>query len=82
MSQGYKKREKEIAKFEQDMVKQIQDKRNELLQPIYDKVNAAIKSVATENGYTFIFDVGSGAILYAEESADVSALVKAKLGLN
>lgn len=72
-------RQKEIAKFEQDMVKQIQDKRNELLQPIYDKVNAAIADVAKENGFQFIFD--QGVLLYYEASQDVSAMVKAKLGM-
>lgn len=74
-----KERELEIAKFEQDMVKQIQDKRNELLKPIYDKVNTAIADVAKDGGYQFIFD--QGVLLYFENSQDVSAKVKAKLGM-
>ncbi len=78
-SERLEKAQAEIAKFEQDMVKQVQDKRDELLQPIYDKVNEAIKAVANENGYQFIFD--QGVLLYAEESQDVSTLVKAKLGM-
>lgn len=77
--QKLKARELEIGKFEQDMVKQIQDKRDELLQPIYERVNQAIKDVANENGFQFIFD--QGVLLYFEESADVSELVKTKLGI-
>ncbi len=69
----------EIAKFEQDMMKQLQDKRNKELQPILEKVNQAITDVAKENGFQFIFD--EGVILYAEESQNVESLVKAKLGL-
>ena len=69
----------EIGKFEQDMVKQLQDKRNKELQPILEKVNQAITDVAKENGLQFIFD--EGVILYADESMDVANLVKAKLGL-
>ena len=76
--------EEKIGKFQQDMEKQIMDKRNTLLQPIFDKVNAAIKDVAKENGYNYIFDRNSAqgsTILYADESQDVTALVKSKLGI-
>ncbi len=75
-----KKREEEIAKFEQEMVKQLQDKRTELLQPIYDKVNKAISDVAKENGFQFVFD--QGVLLYSEQTLDVGPMVKAKLGIN
>ena len=72
-------RQQEIAQFEQSMVKQISDKRTELLNPIYEKINQAITSVAKENGYQFIFE--KQVLLYFEDSADVSALVKSKLGI-
>jgi outer membrane protein len=71
--------EAKIAQFEQDMIKQVQDKREELLGPIYEKVNQAIADVAKEEGYQFIFD--QGVLLFAEESQDVSTMVKAKLGI-
>ena len=60
-------------------MQKIQEKRATELQPIYDKLNAAIESVAKENGFQFIFD--EGVLLYKESSADVSAMVKSKLGL-
>ncbi len=78
-AQELKEKEMEIAQFEQDMMKQIQDKRSELLEPIYAKVNDAIEAVAKENGYQFIFD--KGVLLYYQDSQDVSSLVRAKLGL-
>lgn len=78
-SDRLEKAQAEIAKFEQEMSEQIQAKRQELLQPIYDKVNQAIKDVAEENGFQLIFD--QGVLLYAEESQDVSKLVRAKLGM-
>lgn len=71
--------EEEVGKFEQDMMKQLQTKRDELLQPIYDKVNKAISDVAKENGFQFVFD--QGVLLYADESQDLSSLVKGKLGI-
>lgn len=76
--------EEKIGKFQQDMEKQIVEKRNTLLQPIFDRVNGAIKDVAKENGYSYIFDRNAAqgsTILYADETQDVTALVKTKLGL-
>lgn len=78
-SKRLQEEEAKIAKFEQDMMKQVQEKREELLGPIYERVNQAIEDVAKENGYQFIFD--QGVLLYAKDEQDVSSLVKAKLGL-
>lgn len=78
-SQRLQAEEAKIAKFEQDMIKQVQDKREELLNPIYEKVNQAIEAVAKENGMQFIFD--QGVLLYGDESQDMSSAVKAKLGI-
>lgn len=69
----------ELSKFEQDSYTQIQNKRNELLKPIYDKVNQAIKEVAEENGYFLLVD--QGVLLYSDPSVDATALVRKKLGL-
>ncbi|WP_367393024.1 OmpH family outer membrane protein [Lewinella sp. LCG006] len=73
------KRQQELAGEEQKMVQQIQDKRTELLEPIYDSLNEAIAAVAKENGFTFIFD--KQVLLYSEESQDVSEAVKAKINI-
>jgi len=58
---------------------QLLEKENSLMQPLIDEFTNAIKSVAQENGYNFIID--SSALLYAEDSADVSGFVKSKLGM-
>lgn len=73
--------ETKIAQFEQEMMQKIQQKEATLLQPILDRVNTAIKDVAEENGYTFIFDASTSILLYAQESTDVSSLIKSKLGI-
>lgn len=76
-----KEEEMKLAQFEQSSQNQIVEKQNTLMKPIMDKINAAIEEVAKENGYTYIFDGSVGFVLYADESTDVSPLVKAKLGL-
>jgi outer membrane protein len=70
-----------ILSFEQDIKKQMQEKQEALYKPILDKVKESINEVAKEEGYTYIFDTspGIGVILYMDESADVTAMVKAKL---
>lgn len=68
-----------IGNFRNTSLQQLEEKRAAELKPIYDKINTAIGEVAKENGYTFIFE--QGVLLYADESMDVSNLVKAKLGI-
>lgn len=45
-------------------------------------VAQAIKTVGSEEGYTYIIDSSKGTIVYAgADAVDVTAKVKAKLGL-
>lgn len=76
-----KEEELKLAQYEQSSQQQIVDKQNTLMKPIMDKITAAIETVAKENGYTYIFDGSVGFVLYADETTDVSGLVKTKLGL-
>ena len=73
--------ETKLGEFEKSSQEKIYLKSEELLQPIQDKVNTAIKAVATEGGYLYIFDSGMGMILYSDPAADVTNLVKTKLGI-
>lgn len=71
-----------IQDYQSNAQQQYSKKESELLQPILDKANKAIQEVGKENGYTYIFDVSTGAVVYfAENSDDVMALVKKKLGI-
>jgi outer membrane protein len=74
-----KAEELELGQQQQELAGQLEEKRQSLLQPIYDKINTAIADVAKENGYQFIFE--QGVLLYAEDTANVTNLVKAKLGI-
>lgn len=78
-----KDEENKILQFEQEMQTQLATKREELLAPILDEVRNAIQAVAKENGYTYIFDgsPGVGVLLYADESTNVTSMVKAKLNI-
>ena len=64
-------------KAQQDLAKQEE----ELLRPMVERTNQAIKDVAQENGFTYILDVSTGFVLYYDGGQDVLPLVKTKLGL-
>lgn len=78
-TQELEAKQAEIQQFESQMMSDLQTKRSELLEPIYDRVNTAIQEVAEEGNFTFIFD--QQILLYGQDSQDVSELVKAKLGM-
>jgi outer membrane protein len=74
---------KRIQDFQTNAQTQLQNKQTEVFQPIYAKVDKAIKDVGKENGFFYVFDVAKGALLYFDEtkSINILPLVKTKLGL-
>jgi Skp family chaperone for outer membrane proteins len=55
-------------------------KRNkELTQPIVDKINKLVETIAKEQGLTMVFDVANANIVYADKSLDLTELVLTKL---
>jgi outer membrane protein len=82
------KRQEELQKMQQmlqnygqEIETRVQNVRRQLLQPILAKLDEAIQAIGKESGYTIIFDTSNGSTLYAQDSDDVAALVKTKLGL-
>ncbi|PLX06722.1 MAG: hypothetical protein C0596_13500 [Marinilabiliales bacterium] len=69
-----------IQAFQVSAQEDMQAKEMELLQPIYTKIQDAIKEVGEENGFMYIFDV-STLLYHSAESTDVTTLVKTKLGI-
>lgn len=74
--------EARIESTNQSAQEKVEKKRQTLLEPIIEKADNAIKTVATEKGYDYIFDTSTGALLHVKASDDVMPAVKAKLGIN
>ncbi len=70
-----------IQDFQANAQEQLQNKNIELFQPIYTKVEKAIKDVGKENGFIYIFNVGSLIYFDESQSVDVMPMAKVKLGL-
>jgi len=58
----------------------MDQKREELLKPIQDNVYNALKTLAEDGDYDYIFDKASGEILYARSTNDQSDALLKKLG--
>ena len=73
-----------IAQLEQELSVKLGNKEAEVLQPILTKLQTAIDQVGQENGYDYILNAdefSGGIILYKKPGDDVTAKVKAKLGM-
>lgn len=75
------KMQNEGQQFEQSLQEITNLRRQQLLDPILDKVDAAIKAVGKEGNFAMIFDTSTGATLFAMDSEDLMEVVKKKLGI-
>ena len=71
-----------IQQFQQMAQQDLQTQQTQLMQPIIEKANNAVKEVAKEAGFIYIFDIGNGNPVYwSEKSINIMPLVRTKLGL-
>ena len=70
-----------IQDFQQTAQESIQKKKEEIYGPILKKAEDAIKEIAKEKSYSYIFDTSLGSVIYAQESDNIMPLVKARLGI-
>lgn len=71
-----------IQSFQQTAQQDLQAKETELLKPIIEKARNTIREISKTEGYTYVFDTSTGALVYwPEDSDDILPLVKTKLGI-
>lgn len=75
-----------IEEFQRKAEQSLQEKQQKLLAPVLDKIQKAIKEVATENGFTYVFNSDAGAgttpiLLHAPDEGNVNDLVLKKMGV-
>jgi outer membrane protein len=75
---------KNVEKFNAAADQELNRFRQEIYKPIVEKAQNAIKEVATEEGFTYIIDLGTNVALFFPEEAPFNILdaVKAKLGIS
>ena len=72
-----------IQEFQTNAQTKLQEEQTTLTQPIFTKVDKAIKDVGKEGGFIYVFDVAKGQVLYFDDtkSTGILPLVKTKLGI-
>ena len=82
--QELQKLQQDLQKYEQDAQVSYQNKLQELLAPVQQKVFNAINAVAAENNYSHVFSESAGQspiLLYTRDEDKFTELVLAKLGI-
>ncbi|MDR3184165.1 MAG: OmpH family outer membrane protein [Prevotellaceae bacterium] len=69
--------------FQRTAQEELQRTQQQLLQPVVQKATKAIEKVAKQEGFTYVFDLSTGGILYfnPEQSVDILPLVKKELNI-
>lgn len=72
-----------LQEFQVNAQTKLQEEQATLTQPIFTKVDKAIKEVGKEGGYIYVFDVAKGQVLYFDDTKSINILVqvKTKLGI-
>lgn len=73
--------ENEIKNFRQKASVLMQIRNNELTQPLYLKIDEAMKTIIVEQGYTQILNSSANGLAYADEKYDITDAVIKKLGI-
>lgn len=73
--------EQRIQTFRQTADMDLQNKQSELFNPLLEKAQNAIEKVAEDNGYTYVFDVSMGTLLYYDKGDNLQPLVEKELGI-
>lgn len=74
--------ENEIKNFRQKASVLIQMRRNELTQPLYEKIDGAMKEVISEQKYTQIINASANALAFSDPEYDITDAVLTKLGIS
>ncbi len=77
----FQQKEQTVIDYQKEAQQKMAEKRRELLDPILKGLQEAVNKVAVDNGYTYIFDISTGAFLFASESEDIEQLVRAQMGI-
>jgi hypothetical protein len=70
--------------FQQESRQELQNAYAEMMEPIYKKLDDAIKAIGKAGGYTYVFDLDRTDIPYIDEtqSKDVTNDIKTNLGIS
>jgi len=73
--------QRRIQDFQGKAQEALAKRETTIMEPIIKKARDAIAAVAKANGFSYVIDSGTGALLYYPEGEDLLPLVKKQLGI-
>jgi outer membrane protein len=73
--------ENQIKQYRQKAQVMMQMRRNELTNPLYEKIDTAMRAVIEEEGFTQILHAGGNSLAFAAEDYDITEKVMNKMGI-
>ncbi len=73
--------ENQIKQYRQKAQVMMQMRRNELTNPLYEKIDSAMRAVIEEEGFTQILHAGGNSLAFAAEDYDITEKVMNKMGI-
>ncbi|HJI19650.1 MAG: OmpH family outer membrane protein [Alistipes sp.] len=72
-----------LQEFQENAQLELQQKQNELLEPVVTKARNAISKVSQAGSFTVVFDTSMGSLAYFDEAAltDIASEVQKELGI-
>jgi outer membrane protein len=64
-----------LAEEQQQIERSILQRRQQMLQPIIERINAIITAYGKQNGYSFIFDESVGFLLFDQPEEDLTEII-------
>ena len=76
--------QEKVMQFQQDAQQQLQKVNYDLMTPIYEKMEKAVKAVGKAGAYSMVFDLNRTDIPYIDEAAikDITNDIKKNLGIS
>ncbi|MBZ9731193.1 OmpH family outer membrane protein [Salegentibacter sp. JZCK2] len=73
--------ENEIKQYRQRAQLMMQMRRNELTDPLYQRIDTAMRAVIQEEGFTQILHAGGNSLAFSAEEYDITQKVMNKMGI-
>lgn len=77
----FQEQEKKVEDYRRSAAEDVQNKRVELLKPVYEKARETVLRVAREKGFTYVLDSTTGTGVILADGYDLMADVKKALGI-
>lgn len=77
--QEIRAKQEDLLRFQQQAQQTLGARQEELYGPLYERVSKVINEIGEQEGYDFIFDSGSGALLWGDDAHDLTRRVLVRL---